>query len=55
MNLELLYCILLLIICYKFFNMFITADKLIEMLENIDKSNLSKKELESTNELINKI
>ena len=45
----------LLIICYKFFNMFITADKLIEMLENIDKSNLSKKELESTNELINKI
>ena len=45
----------LLIICYKFFNILITADKLIEMLDNMDKSNLSKKELESTNELINGI
>lgn len=45
----------LLNICYQFFNILITADELIEMLDNMDKSNLSKKELESTNELINGI
>ena len=32
----------LLNICYQFFNILITADELIEMLDNMDKSNLSK-------------
>ena len=36
----------LLNICYKFFNRFITADKLIEELTNIDTTNLSKKDIE---------
>lgn len=42
----------LLNICYKFFNRFITADKLIEQLSNIDKSNISKNDIEEINKLI---
>lgn len=36
----------LLNICYKFFNRFITADKLIEELTNMDTTDLSKKNIE---------
>ena len=39
-------------ICYKFFNRFITADELIEQLSSIDKTNLSKNDIEETNKLI---
>ena len=45
----------LLNICYKFFNRFITADELIEMLNNIDKDSLSKEEIEEINNLLNEI
>ena len=45
----------LLNICYRFFNRFITANKLIEQLNNIDKEELSKKDVEETNKLIEKI
>ncbi len=45
----------LLNICYKFFNRFITSDILIEHLSNIDKTNLSKGDIEGTNKLINDI
>ena len=45
----------LLNICYKFFNRFITADVLIEQLLNIDKTNLSNKDIKETNKLIKDI
>ena len=45
----------LLNICYKFFNRFITADILIEQLTNIDKTNLSKNDIEETNKIISDI
>ena len=45
----------LLNICYKFFNRFITADILIEKLLNIDKTNLSKNDIEETNTIISYI
>lgn len=45
----------LLNICYKFFNRFITADILIEQLSNIDKRNLSKKDIDETNKIISDI
>lgn len=45
----------LLNICYKFFNRFITADILIEQLTNIDKTNLSKNDIEKTNKIISDI
>lgn len=45
----------LLNICYKFLNRFITTDILIEELENIDKTKLSKKDIEKTMELIDEI
>ena len=45
----------LLNICYKFFNRFITADKLIEELTNIDTTNLSKKDIEEQKKLIKEI
>ena len=45
----------LLNICYKFFNRFINANTLIEQLSNIDKTNLSKEDIEETNKLISEI
>lgn len=45
----------LLNICYKFFNRFIIADELIEMLSNIDKKSLSKEEIEKIDDLLSKI
>lgn len=45
----------LLNICYKFFNRFITADKLIEELTNMDTTNLSKKDIEEQKKLIKDI
>ena len=45
----------LLNICYKFFNRFITADVLIEMLNNMDMKNLSNKEKKKINNLIKEI
>lgn len=45
----------LLNICYKFFNRFITADILIEQLSNIDKTNLSKNDIDETNKMISDI
>ena len=45
----------LLNICYKFFNRFITIDKLLEELVNIDTSNLSKKDIEEQNKLTEEI
>ena len=45
----------LLNICYKFFNRFITADILIEQLSNIDKTNLSKNDIDETNKIISDI
>ena len=45
----------LLNICYRFFNRFITADKLIEQLSNIDKNNLSKNDIYETNKIISDI
>ncbi|MBQ4263669.1 MAG: hypothetical protein IJB83_05485 [Bacilli bacterium] len=45
----------LLNICYKFFNRFITTDKLLEELTNIDTSNLPKKDIEEQNKLIEEI
>ena len=45
----------LLNVCYKFFNRFITADKLLEELANTDTSNLSKKDIEEQNKLTEEI
>ena len=45
----------LLNICYKFFNRFITADKLIEELTNMDTTDLSKKNIEEQKKLIKEI
>lgn len=45
----------LLNICYKFFNRFITSDTLIEQLSNIDKTNLSKNDIDETNKMIKNI
>lgn len=45
----------LLNICYKFFNRFITADVLIEQLSNIDKTTLSKYDIEEITKLIDEI
>lgn len=45
----------LLNICYKFFNQFITADILIEQLSSIDKTNLSKNDIDETNKIISDI
>ena len=45
----------LLNVCYKFFNRFITADKLLEELANTDTCNLSKKDIEEQNKLIEEI
>lgn len=45
----------LLNICYKFFNRFISADILIEQLSNIDKTNLSKNDIEETDKIIRNI
>ena len=45
----------LLNICYKFFNRFINANTLIEQLSNIDKTNLSKEDIEETSKLISEI
>ena len=45
----------LLNICYKFFNRFITADKLVEEIEKIDTSNLSKNDVKEQNKLIEEI
>ena len=45
----------LLNVCYKFFNRFITADKLLEELANTDISNLSKKDIEEQNKLTEEI
>ena len=45
----------LLNICYKFFNRFITADVLIEQLSNIDKTNLSKHDIEEITKLVDEI
>lgn len=45
----------LLNICYKFFNRFINADILIEKLSNIDKSNLSTKDIDETTKLLDEI
>ena len=45
----------LLNICYKFFNRFITVDKLLEELVNMDTSNLSKKDIDEQNKLIEEI
>ena len=42
-------------ICYKFFNRFITADKLIEELTNMDTTDLSKKNIEEQKKLIKEI
>ena len=45
----------LLNICYKFLNRFITADALVDQLSKIDKTNLSKSDIEKTNKLIKNI
>ena len=45
----------LLNICSKFFNRFITASELIEMLSNMDKKSLSEEEIEKIDELLDKI
>ena len=45
----------LLNICYRFFNRFITADILINELSNIDKTNLSKDDIEKMTKLIEDI
>ncbi len=45
----------LLNICYKFFNRFITADILIEQLSSIDKTNLSKYDIEEMTMLVDEI
>ena len=45
----------LLNVCYKFFNRFITANKLLEELANTDTSNLSKKDIEEQNKLTEEI
>ena len=45
----------LLNICYKFFNRFITTDKLIEELTNVDTTNLSKRDIEEQKKLIEEI
>ena len=45
----------LLNICYKFFNRFIIAEQLIEMLSDMDRKTLSNEELEKIDELINEI
>ena len=45
----------LLNICYSFFNRYITADKLIEEFTNMDKIDLSKKDIEEQNKLIKEI
>ena len=45
----------LLNICYNFFNRFITADVLIEQLSNIDKTNLSKHDIEEITKLVDEI
>lgn len=41
--------------CYKYFNRYITAYELIELLNNIDKKTISKKELHELNTLIKEI
>ena len=41
--------------CYKFFNRFIIADELIRMLDNIELTKCSKKEINEFSNLINKI
>lgn len=45
----------LLNICYKFFNRFITANQLIEMLSSVNKEMLQKEEVKQFNELIKDI
>ncbi len=45
----------LLNICYKLLNRFITVNKLIEMLENINKDNLQEDEIKELDNLINEI
>ena len=45
----------LLNICYKLFNRFITVNKMIELLDNMDKKDISKAELKELNNLINEI
>ena len=45
----------LLNICYKFFNRFITVDKMIEMLDNMDKKDISVDELEKLNDFIRNV
>lgn len=45
----------LLNICYKFFNRFITTDKLVEEIEKIDTSNLTKNDVKEQNKLIEEI
>lgn len=45
----------LLNVCYKFFNKFIDSNKLIDLLKSIDTKDLSKKDIQKTNELINDI
>ena len=41
--------------CYKFFNRFITVNELIEQLTNFDKTNLTKKDLQETTNIIEEI
>ena len=48
-NIELLNC------CYKFFNEYITADELINKIELIDTSNLSKEDINKQNNLVEEI
>ena len=45
----------LLNVCYKLLNRFITVNKLIEMLENINKDNLQEDEIKELDNLINEI
>ena len=45
----------LLNICYKLFNRFITVNKMIEMLDNMDKKDISKEELKELDNLIAEI
>ena len=42
-------------ICYKYFNRYIIADELLTELSNIDKSNLTKEEIEEIDKIRNKI
>ena len=41
--------------CYKYFNRYITAEQLVELLENINKTSFTKKELHEFNKLIKEI